>query len=37
MMAGCCWHMSQIQAYAELYELGMITAGDFAELVLGVL
>lgn len=36
-MVGCCWHMSQIQAYAELLELGLITEHDFAELVLGAI
>lgn len=32
-----CWHFTMINAYAEIYELGMITAEEFAELVLRVL
>ena len=32
-----CWHFTMINAYAEIYELGLISAEDFAELVLGVL
>lgn len=37
-MAVCeCWQLSALWSYAELWELGLITGDDFAELALGVL
>lgn len=37
-MAVCeCWQLRTLWSYAEAYELGLISAGDFAEMALGVL